>query len=321
MRMVGATLLAVAMVVAACGAPTGAGSTSPAAAVTTTTLPVDTTTTTPSSVVSTDDEPGDSDLAAFRAVDLEVGDLVRLAVEDIEDPDVVSFGNPPSPTAGVIRERRSDEAAPTEAELLEAIPLLEGALTDQGFEGRVTIVPQAGPSFSGIAPAFSEWLDDDFYRVSVDVHATGPGLLRFLGERELLAYSYIEEDLPPDTVIGSVWLGATVVYGHNGSENPDDWVPGQDIGEWAAIDLGNQLYFVRVGQRDGRTKQILGVDVFLAAAAETIEAAQAAGLTRFPTTNQAAFGDSPDIAEMLTIAFTTSCKGAICGPIQVRTGG
>ncbi len=315
--MAGAAFLAVAMVVSACGVPTGASSTN-STVVTTTTLLVDTTTTTPSSVVSTDDEPGDSELAAFRAVDLEAGDLVLLAVDDIDDPDALSSANP---TADVIRERRPDEAAPTEAEILVAIPLLEGALTDQGFEGGVTIWPQSGPSFRGTAPAFSEWLDDDFYRVSVEVHPTVPGYLKFLAERELLSYSYIEEDLPADTVIGSVWLGDTVVYGHNGSEDPSDWVPGQDIGEWAAIDLGDQLYFVRVNQRDGHTKQILGADVFLAAAAETIEAAQGAGLTRFPTTSHAAFRDNPDLAEVLTIAFTTTCKGAACGPIQIRTGG
>ena len=316
--MAGATLLAVAMVVAACGAPTGAGSTSPAAAVTTTTLPVDTTTTTPYSVVSTDDEPDFSEPTAFRAADLEVGELIRLAVEDIEDPDALSSANP---TADVNRERHPDEAAPTEAELLEAIPLLEAALVDLGFSGSVEMWPPSGPHFGGWTPAFSELLDDDFYRVSIAVRRTVPGYLRFIGEKELLSYSYIEEDLPADTVIGSVWLGATVVYGHNGSDDPSDWVPGQDIGEWAAFDLGDQLYFVRVNQRDGRTKQILGAEVFLAAAAETIEAAQAAGLTRFPTASHAAFEDNPDLAEVLTIAFTTDCEGVVCGPIQIRTGG
>ena len=285
---------------------------------TTTTTLVDPTTTSSSSVASGGDQPDFSEPTAFRAADLEVGELVRLAVEDIEDPDAFFSANP---TADVIRQRRADEPPPTEAELLEAIPLLEAALVDVGFDGVVTMFPQAGPSFGGTVPAFSAWLDDDFYRVDIDAFPTAPGLLRFLAERELFSYSLVEEDLPADTVIGSVWLGATVVYGHNGSENPDDWVPGQDIGEWAAFDLGDQLYLVRVNQRDGRTKQILGADVFLAAAAETIEAAQAAGLTRFPTSSHAAFLDSPEVAEMLTIAFTTSCKGAICGPIRIRTGG
>ena len=175
MRLIGTALVALALIVSACGAPTGAPSTdSSRVATTTTTTLVDPTTTSSSSVASGGDQPDFSEPTAFRAADLEVGELIRLAVEDIEDPDVVSFGNPPRPTAGVIRERRSDEAAPTEAELLEAIPLLEGALTDQGFEGRVTILPQAGPSFSGIAPAFSEWLDDDFFRVSVAAQFVPP---------------------------------------------------------------------------------------------------------------------------------------------------
>ncbi len=317
MRLAGRAFVGAALVASACGAPAEPNSASLTFASTATSLH-DTTTSTAPSGVGLDDEPGYSELAAFRAVDLEVGELVRLAVDDIEDPDALSSANP---TADVIRERRSDEAAPTETEILEAIPFLEAALVDLGFQGSVVIWPQGGPGFSGTVPAFSEWLDDDFYRVTIDVRPTVPGYLRFLGEKELLSYSHIEEDLPADSVIGSVRLGETVVYGHNGSEDPSDWVPGQDIDEWAAIDLGNQLYLVRVNQRDGRTKQILGAEVFLAAAAETIEQAQAAGLTRFPTESHTAFQGNPDLADTLTVVFTTSCEGAVCVPTPMRTGG
>ena len=232
----------------------------------------------------------------LRWRDLTAGSFRPVAlVTEGADPMTAS-----NPADALLRDRAPGESVPSVADLERAAELLEGALSDQGLIGSVTIWPQWGLSYRGSAPSFSTWID-------VEVWPSAEGTLELLAQRESFAYSLIEEDLPADSAVGSVWLSDHVAYGHNSGPDPDEWV---------AIDLGSQLFLVRIYHLGG-SEQLLGRDGFIERAVEAVESFLSAGLSRSSIEEASAFRDHPELAEALSIALTTRCDSD-CGPILSR---
>lgn len=205
------------------------------------------------------------------------------------------------PAAEALRRTRTPaDQAPAPNEIRAALALIESALSERGAIGGAIFWPGWGFGYRGTAPGFQTWVD-------VDVYPSIDGSLELIARRELAAYSMVEEDLPPDTPAGRVWLGEGVAYGHNSGDDPDEWV---------ALEIGSELFLVRVFHSGG-LENLIGPDAFLPLALDLVEVLREVGMARDTLASSPAFQTDPLLGQKMLVALVTDCED-ICGPVSTR---
>lgn len=205
------------------------------------------------------------------------------------------------PAAEALRRTRTPaDQAPAPDEIRAALALIESALSERGAIGGTIFWPGWGFGYRGTAPGFPTWVD-------VDVYPSIDGSLELIARRELAAYSMVEEDLPPDTPAGRVWLGEGVAYGHNSGDDPDEWV---------ALEIGSELFLVRVFHSGG-LENLIGPDAFLPLALDLVEVLREVGMARDTLASSPAFQADPLLGQKMLVALVTDCED-ICGPVSTR---
>lgn len=242
-------------------------------------------------------EAGSRVEAAVSAVD--PARLEELTLEPGVSALALSATNPGA--AELRRDRTPADVAPTRDEIRIALELLQADLARRGLDGGLTLWPGWGFSYRGPAPGFPTYID-------VDVYPAVEGTLELVARRELAAYSLIEEDLPPDTPSGRVWIGDGLAYGHNSGQDPDEWV---------AVVVGQEMFLVRAFHSGGADR-LLGVEGFVAVARSVIEQVREVGLTGDAVASSPALASTPGLAAKMHVALVTRCED-ICGPVSLRT--